>query len=78
MLVSEKIDWSGCQLVENNPRVQSGAPILRGSRLPVSAIVDNFEYGLSVSEISEQFEVPQSQVEAVLQYANGCRIAHPA
>lgn len=78
MLVSERIDWSGCPLVETNSRVQSGAPVLRGSRLPVSAIVDNFEYGLSVPEISEQFEVPQSQVKAVLEYANGYRIAHPA
>lgn len=78
MLVSEKIDWTGCPLVENNPKVQSGVWVLGGSRLPVSAIVDNFEYGLSVLEISEQFEVPQSQVQAVLEYANGYRIAHPA
>jgi uncharacterized protein (DUF433 family) len=41
----------------------------------VSAIVDNAEYGLSPAEITEQFEVPQDQVEAILAYAKGHRVA---
>ena len=73
-----KIDWSRCPLVETNPNVQSGAPVLRGTRLPVEALVDNFDYGLSTAEISQQFEISQSEVEAILAYANGHRIAHPA
>jgi len=40
---AEKIDWSECPLVEVKPEVQSGAPVLRGTRMPVSAIVDNFD-----------------------------------
>jgi uncharacterized protein (DUF433 family) len=51
--------WSQCPLVDVNPRVQSGVPVLRGTRVPVQAIVDNFDYGLSVAEISEQFEVKE-------------------
>ena len=70
-----QVDWSQCPLVEVDPEIQSGAPVLRGTRLPVSAIVDNAEYGLSVAEISEQFVVSQAQVEAILTYANGHRIA---
>jgi len=65
----ETIDWSQCPLIEVNPRVQSGAPVLRGTRMPVNAIVDNFDYGLSAAEISEQFEVPRDQVQAILMYA---------
>jgi len=57
--------------------VQSGAPVLRGTRMPVNAIVDNFDYGLSVAEISEQFEVPQDRVQAILKYAQSHRVAHP-
>lgn len=50
-----------------------GAPVLRDTRMPVSAIVDNFDYGLSVAEIMELFEVSQSDIEAVLEYAkNHC------
>jgi uncharacterized protein (DUF433 family) len=73
----ETIDWSECPLVEVKPNVQSGAPVLRGTRLPVSAIVDNFDYGVSVAEIAEQFEVPSDSVEAILAYAKSHRVAHP-
>ena len=70
-----QVDWSQCPLVEVDPEIQSGAPVLLGTRLPVSAIVDNAEYGLSVADISEQFEVSKAQVEAVLAYAKDHRIA---
>jgi len=42
MATKEKIDWSECELVETKHGVQSGAPVLRGTRVPVEAIVDNF------------------------------------
>ena len=71
------VDWSGCSLVETDPQIQSGVPVLKGTRLPVSAIVDNAEYGLSASEISEQFGVSREQIQAILAYADGHRIAHP-
>ena len=77
MAAQEKIDWSGCQLVEVKPGVLSGAPVLRGTRMPVDAIVDNFDYGVSVAEIAEQFEVPSDSVEAILAYAKSHRVAHP-
>jgi uncharacterized protein (DUF433 family) len=77
MAEEERIDWSQCPLVEINPRVQSGAPVLRGTRMPVNAIVDNFDYGVSVAEIAEQFELSQDRVGAILAYARSHRIAHP-
>jgi uncharacterized protein (DUF433 family) len=76
MAAKEKIDWSECPLVEVNPEVHSGAPVLLGTRMPVNAIVDNFDYGVSVAEIVEQFEVPPDRVEAILTYAKSHRIAH--
>lgn len=77
MLLSDQIDWSECHLVEVNPNVQSGAPVLRGTRLPVSAIVDNFDYGLNPDEISEQFQVPLVRVNEILEYVAGLQLAHP-
>jgi uncharacterized protein (DUF433 family) len=77
MAPEEKIDWSQCSLVETNPRVLSGAPVLRGTRMPVDAIVDNFNHGLTVVEISQQFELPPSQVEAIVSYAQDHRVARP-
>jgi uncharacterized protein (DUF433 family) len=78
MPTGEQIDWSQSTLVEVNPRVQSGAPVLRGTRMPVNAIVDNFDHGLSETEISEQFQVPLDRIQAILAYAKSHRIAHPA
>ncbi len=43
MATKETIDWSECPLVEVRPEVQSGAPVLRGTRMPVNAIVDNLD-----------------------------------
>jgi uncharacterized protein (DUF433 family) len=77
MAIEEKIDWSECPLVEIKPGVHSGAPVLRGTRMPVRAIVDNFDYGLSVAEIAEQFELPLGRVEAIVTYAKSHRVAHP-
>jgi uncharacterized protein (DUF433 family) len=76
MAAKEKIDWSECPLVEVKPGVQSGAPVLLGTRMPVDAIVDNFDYGVSVAEIVEQFEVSPDQIEAILTYAKSHHIAH--
>jgi len=72
----DKVDWSGCLLVEVKLGVQSGAPVLRGTRMPVDAIIDNFDYGVSVAEIAEQFELPLDMIAAILAYAQGHRVAH--
>ena len=77
MAMKEQIDWSECPLVEMKPGVQSGAPVLRGTRMPVNAIVDNYDYGVSVAEIAEQFEIPPDRIEAILSYAKSHRFAHP-
>jgi len=76
MAAQEQIDWSECPLVEVKPGVQGGAPVLRGTRMPAGAIVDNFDYGVTVAEIAEQFELSPDHVEAILTYAQSHRIAH--
>jgi uncharacterized protein (DUF433 family) len=76
MRSNERVDWSECSLVEVKPGVQSGAPVLRGTRMPAEAIVDDFDYGVSVAEIAEQFEVLAECIEAILSYAKSYRIAH--
>jgi uncharacterized protein (DUF433 family) len=76
MPTKEKIDWFHCPLVESKAGVLSGAPVLRGTRMPVEAILDNFDYGVSVAEIAEQFEIPPDRIEAILTYAKSHRVAH--
>ena len=66
MASHDNIDWSECPLVEIKPGVQSGAPVLRATCMPVSAIVDNFDYGVSIADISGQFEVSQECIAAIV------------
>ena len=77
MAYREQVDCSSCPLVESRLEVQGGAPVLRGTRMPAAVIVDNFDYGLSADEISEQFEISAEQVEEILSYAKSHRVAHP-
>ena len=72
----EKIDWSECPIVETNLNVQGGAPVLRRTRLPVSAILNNFDYGMTATEIAEQFEILPDRVESILTYAKSHLVAH--
>jgi uncharacterized protein (DUF433 family) len=77
MPTTAHIDWSECPLVEVKPGVHRGAPVLRGTRMPVHAIVDNFDYGVSVAEIAEQFQLPPDRIEAIVTYAQSHGVAHP-
>lgn len=63
------LDWSACPAVESVPGKVSGAWVFRGTRLPVAAIFENLEDGLTVEEIMEQFDVTREQINAVLDFA---------
>ncbi len=63
------LDWSKCPAVESVPGRVSGAWVFRGTRMPVAAIFENLEDGLSIEEIMEQFDVTREQVTAVLDFA---------
>ena len=71
----QDLDWSQCPLIEIDPQIQSGAPVLRGTRLPVSAIIGNFEYGANVPDISQWFDAPEDQVQAIFFYFESHQIA---
>jgi uncharacterized protein (DUF433 family) len=63
------IDWTDCPLVEINPRKLSGAPILRGTRMPADVVLENYEGGSSVEEIAEDFDIPETSIRSLLAYA---------
>src|SRR5215470_2254611 len=63
------LDWSKCPVVESVPGKVSGAWVLKGTRMPVSAIFENIEAGASLEDILEWFEgLDRTQVEAVLEF----------
>ena len=64
------LDWSQCPAVESVPGKVSGAWVLKGTRMPVSAIFENLEAGASLHDILEWFEgLDGEQVKAVIEFA---------
>jgi uncharacterized protein (DUF433 family) len=63
-------DWSQCPAVESVPGKVSGAWVFRGTRIPVAAVFENLEDGLTIEEIVQMFDgLKQEQVKAVLEFA---------
>lgn len=68
MLEPPAIAWTRCDLIEAVPGKVSGVPVLKGTRLPVSAILDNYDDGLEPDEIVELFVVAAEDVRAILAF----------
>jgi uncharacterized protein (DUF433 family) len=72
------LDWSQCAAVESVPERVSGAWVFRGTRIPVAAVFENLEDGLTVSEIVLLFDgLTPEMVRAVLDFA-AASLAAPA
>ena len=63
------LDWSQCPAVESVPGRVSGAWVFKDTRLPISVIFENLEYGSSIEEIMENYRVTREQIQAVLGFA---------
>ncbi len=64
------LDWSQCSAVESVPGKVSGAWVLRGTRMPVSAIFENLEAGANIDNIMEWYDgLDREQVKAVIEFA---------
>ncbi len=47
------LDWSSCPAVERDPHRVSGAWVFCGTRVPVSALFENLEDGVQITEFVE-------------------------
>jgi len=64
------LDWSQCSAVESVPGKVSGAWVLKGTRMPVSAIFENLEAGASLDDIMKWYDgLDREQVKAVIEFA---------
>jgi uncharacterized protein (DUF433 family) len=63
------MDWSACTAVERDPEKVSGSWVFSGTRVPVVALFENLEGGVSVDDFLSWFPgVTRQQVEAVLNH----------
>ena len=64
------LDWSRCPAVESVPGKVSGAWVFRDTRMPVSAVFENLEDGVTIEELIDLYDgLTREQVEAVLDFA---------
>ncbi|HET6217113.1 MAG TPA: DUF433 domain-containing protein [Acidobacteriaceae bacterium] len=64
------LDWSQCSAVESIPGKVSGAWVLKGTRMPVSAIFENLEAGANIDDIMKWYDgIDREQVKAVIEFA---------
>jgi uncharacterized protein (DUF433 family) len=63
------LDWSQCAAVESIPGKLGGAWVFHGTRIPVSALFDNLQDGLTVDEILGLYEgLTDGHVQGVLEF----------
>jgi len=61
---------SQCSVVESVPGKVSGAWILKGTRMPVSAIFENLEAGANIDDLMQWYPgLDRVQVKAVIEFA---------
>jgi uncharacterized protein (DUF433 family) len=63
------LDWSQCPAVESVPGKVSGAWVLKGTRMPVSAIFENLEAGANLEDLMQWYDgLDREQVKAVIEF----------
>jgi uncharacterized protein (DUF433 family) len=69
MALQGDLGWAGCIGVERDPQRVSGVWVFRGTRIPVAALFENLEDGVSLAEFVELFPgVTQEQARLVLEH----------
>jgi uncharacterized protein (DUF433 family) len=66
--------------ITTDPDIVSGAPVFRGTRVPVEALITNLEAGLTLEEFLENFpSVTREQAIKVLDFSRATlqRLAGP-
>ena len=63
------VAWSECDLVEVDHARCGGRPVLKGTRMPVEDVIANYEHGVSLDEICEQFGLNVGAVKTLLTFA---------
>ena len=64
------LDWSQCPVVESIPGKVSGAWVFRGTRMPVAAVFENLEDGMSIDELVQLYDgLTREHIQAVLEFA---------
>ncbi|OGV64967.1 MAG: antitoxin [Lentisphaerae bacterium RIFOXYB12_FULL_65_16] len=57
--------------IEVNPRVCNGKPVIAGTRIPVTVILDQFASGCSLADVQRKYpELTRDQIASALRYCH--------
>ena len=66
------------KVIESNPEILGGAPVFRGTRVPIKSLFDHLEAGDSIDDFLEGFpSVRREQVISLLEISQE-RVLEPA
>jgi len=67
------LDWSRCADAERVSGKVSGAWLVKGTRIPVQAVLDNAEDGFSAEQIVDEIcpSIPLERAQRILAFAAG-------
>ena len=71
------MDYRNCDLVETVPGRMSGAPVVRGTRVPVEAIEIGKEIGQTPEELAYDFDLNLDDVRKLFAYMSKYKPASP-
>lgn len=74
------IDWSKSPDVERNPEIVSGAWVVRGTRIPAQAVIDNADDGFTAEQIVAEIypSLPLEPAQRLIAFAKRMHAPSPA
>lgn len=71
------MNWSQFDLAITDPRYLHGEPVFKDEpRMPVQAVLDNLDDGMTPEAIAQAWQVDVRLVAAVKRFAESQRLAH--
>lgn len=71
------MDWTKFDLAMTNASYLHGAPVFRDEpRMPVQAVLDNLDDGMTPEAVAEAYEIDLRLVMGVKHFAESQRFAH--
>lgn len=55
--------------IQIDPHIQHGKPVIRGTRVPITRILEGLAGGMSIEEVVQEYEVTKEDVQAALAFA---------
>ncbi|MHA2275122.1 MAG: DUF433 domain-containing protein [Candidatus Kariarchaeaceae archaeon] len=56
--------------IEINPEKLGGKPVIKGTRIPISIILANLEQGMTINEITQEFDgISEEDVKEAIRFA---------